>query len=262
MDRIPREVRTGGGSVVRVVHYAPRAVQPRHAHDRTFLSLVVRGNLEERVGRAVQEAGALSVVVKPAGVEHADTFGDRGAVTLQLSLSPADEAAARAEGCRLDAWRWVHAPDSVRPLLGLLRRLHEPDGLPAAGAPARPEELVIEAVATLDPLPSAGSPPRWLLRAREALDQDSVSIHDVAGDSGVHPVHLAREFRRHFGVSPSEHRRRGRVRRAGRLLADSDVTLVDAALAAGYADQAHMTRELRAAAGITPRHLRRVATAA
>jgi AraC family transcriptional regulator len=75
----------------------------------------------------------------------------------------------------------------------------------------------------------------------------------------VHPVHLAREFRRHFGLSPSEHRRRGRLRRAGRLLADSKVTLVDAAMAAGYSDQAHMTRDLRSATGLTPRGLRRMA---
>lgn len=262
MDRTSREARTAGGSVIRVRHYAPGTAQPRHAHDRTFLSLVVRGDLEERVGRVAEAAGALSVVVKPAGVEHADAFGRRGAVTLQLQLSAADEANARAEGCRLEAWRWVHAPDSVRPLLGLLWRLREPADLAVAPPGDTLEELVVEAVASLDPPPPAGIPPRWLLRAREALDEGAISIHEVAESLGVHPVHLAREFRRHFGTSPSEHRRRGRVRRAGRLLADSAVPLADAALEAGFSDQAHMTRELRAAAGLTPRRLRRMAAAA
>jgi AraC family transcriptional regulator len=249
---------TPGGTMVRVVRYGPGSVQRRHAHERSSMSLVVRGRIEERVGRATEVAGPLSVVVKPAGTEHADTFGLCGAAVLQVILSPEDEARIGEVGCALRAWRWSHADGAVRPLLTLLRSVVEPE----LERSEIVEDLVIEVLACLNRPPRTGDPPRWLLRARECLDEESASIRALAATHGVHPVHLAREFRRHFGLSPTEHRRRGRLRRAARFLADSDVTLADAALAAGYADQAHMTRELHAAAGLTPRGLRRVTTAA
>lgn len=246
------ELRTPGGSVVRVARYPPDTAQPRHAHPHTSVSLVVRGKLEERAGRSVEVAGPLSVVVKPAGAEHADRFGRDGAVLLQLILSPEDEARGGEARDALGRWGWTHAASAARPLLSLLRTLR---GV-SDGRPEAIDDLLVEALAHLSTTQPAGSPPRWLLRAREALDEEATSTRRLAELSGVHPVHLAREFRRHFGASPSEHRRRGRLRRAARLLVDSDVTLAEAALAAGFADQAHMTREFRAAAGLTPRQLR------
>jgi AraC family transcriptional regulator len=226
------------------------------------VSLLVRGDLEERVGRRVETAGPLSVVVKPAGVEHADRFGRRGAVAVQVVLSPADEG--WADGA-MDAWRWSHAPEAARPLLRLLGALHEPSGPePLLNTSPLPpmEDLLCEVLAGLAAGPSRGPSPPWLARACRALDEESASIREVARAIGIHPVHLAREFRRRFGVTPTAYRRRGRVRRAARLLAHSTLPLAETALAAGYADQAHMTRELRAVAGLTPRGLRRLVAAA
>jgi len=243
---------TPGGSILRVARYGPGLVQARHAHGHGSLSLVVQGELQERVGGRVETAGPLSVVVKPAGVEHADSFGCRGALVLQLILSPADEGLAGPPGEALTDWRWFHAPRAARPLLALFRAL----GAPAGSALDDLENLMVEAFADLDAAPPRSDAPPWLRRASEALAEESVPIRSVAQACGVHPVHLAREFRRCLGASPSEHRRRARLRRAAELLANSDLSLVETALNAGYADQAHMTRDLNAAIGLTPRRLR------
>lgn len=72
---------------------------------------------------------------------------------------------------------------------------------------------------------------------------------------------LARQFRRAFGVSPSRFVVLRRLERARGLIAEGQ-PLAEAALAAGFADQAHLTRQFRAAYGTTPGRWRALLRAA
>jgi AraC family transcriptional regulator len=238
------------------MRYAPHAYHAPHAHDPPSLTLVIRGEVEERVAARVERAGPLSVVVKPAGVVHSDTFGANGACTLQVTLSGHDAAEAAAATPRLDGWRWTHAGAAARALLALFR-------LTAAGGPApgaeSVDDLVLEAVAALEPATAGQAAPRWLREAHALLASGPLSIRTLAGVVGVHPVHLAHEFRRHHGHSPSEFRRRERLRRAARSIVETRRPLAAIAAECGFADQAHMTRAVRRALGETPRGLRRLA---
>lgn len=58
------------------------------------------------------------------------------------------------------------------------------------------------------------------------------------------------------GLSPCDHRRMQRVDTA-RLLIDQGLSLAEVAASAGFADQAHMTRQMRELCGVTPGALRR-----
>ena len=71
--------------------YAPGTRHPLHSHEELQITLVLRGGVSERVGERVEEAAALSVVVKDPGVMHADDFSARGALTIaQNSAAPSD----------------------------------------------------------------------------------------------------------------------------------------------------------------------------
>ena len=101
--------------------------------------------------------------------------------------------------------------------------------------------------------------PRWLKRVREILDadfHDSISLTRVAEAVDVHPVHLARVFRKHFGCTPGEYIRHLRIDFACRELSLSDASLVEIALAAGFAHQAHFSRVFKAQTGMTPSEFR------
>lgn len=253
---------TTGGSRIRCVRYPPAYRHATHAHSRRSITLIVQGDLEERVGADRVRASALSLVVKPPGVDHADAFGPDGATTVQIIVSEEDESRLGAESGGFGPWRWVHAGAAARPMLEWLRRMRAPGAARSPGrASEEADDLFIEAVSALAaPAPRrAGPPPRWLAGAHAALSAEAVSVRSVAAHARVHPVHLAREFRREFGVTPSQHRRRERLRRAAELLSRPDAPLTTVALAAGFSDQAHMNRELRACAGLTPATYRRLA---
>jgi AraC-like DNA-binding protein len=253
---ILRTLGTSGGSQIRIVRYEPHFHQALHAHDVASLTLVVRGQIEERVGAHVERAGPLSVVVKPVAVWHSDTFGPNGATTLQIVLSAQDASHLAAGTPRLSHWCWSHAAAPARKLLEIFN-LASDAAAPDAAVSA--DEFVLEAVAAFEPVTAPRAWPRWLLEGKERLVSSAQSIRSIASAVGVHPVHFAHEFRLREGMAPTQYRRRERLRRAARLIAETGRPLAEIAIDSGYADQAHMTRDVRRAVGQTPRILRQLA---
>ena len=233
--------------------YRPGTRHRPHQHDELHLSMVLSGCVAETVGRDTELAQPLSVVAKDAGVRHGNDFGPDGARMARLTLESGTIAALVDDPARADAWRWARGASVARPYLSLVRRSQggestfdadDPDMLDLlAGITAR------RAAAT------RGSPPVWLTQVMEELRTQwhpGMSVRDVARRAGMHPVYFARCVRRWFGTGVAEELRRLRMQSAAAALAASGDTVCCIAHAHGFADEAHLCREFRCAAGITP----------
>jgi AraC-like DNA-binding protein len=91
-------------------------------------------------------------------------------------------------------------------------------------------------------------------RARQLLDAETsrvVRSDELEAVSGLTRFDLARQFRAVFGASPYRYSVMRRLE-AARSQISRQAPLVDAALNAGFADQAHFTRMFTARYGITP----------
>ena len=76
---------------------------------------------------------------------------------------------------------------------------------------------------------------------------------DLAGAMGINERRLQRLFRAHVGASPKFVLRRRRLQEAAdELDRGAALALAHLAAALGYSDQAHFTRDFRAATGMTP----------
>ncbi|MFT4226847.1 helix-turn-helix domain-containing protein [Micropruina sp.] len=91
-----------------------------------------------------------------------------------------------------------------------------------------------------------------LARAWDRLTGGTIAIAALADEVGWSRRHLLNQVRAEFGLDPRTIRRLGRFERA-RALAQRNASLADVAARCGYADQAHLTRDWRALAGVTPR---------
>lgn len=80
-------------------------------------------------------------------------------------------------------------------------------------------------------------------------------VETITRELGVTRQHARRLFLEHVGVSPKAFAGLARAARALSMLS-SDASLAHVARQAGYADQAHMTRELGRVAGSPPSKLR------
>lgn len=100
--------------------------------------------------------------------------------------------------------------------------------------------------------------PAWLLAARDLLHDrfnDALTLREIAATLDVHPVHLARAFKRRFGATIGAYVRQLRVDYVRDRLA-SDTALADLAMEAGFADQSHLTRVFKQLTGCTPSQYR------
>jgi AraC family transcriptional regulator len=104
--------------------------------------------------------------------------------------------------------------------------------------------------------------PAWLARVEELLHAESdgrLDMARLAGEAGVHPMHLTRVFRQQHGMSMGAFARRLKIEAACAALARSREPLADIACALGFSDQSHFTRTFRAATGLTPGRFRAAA---
>jgi AraC family transcriptional regulator len=97
--------------------------------------------------------------------------------------------------------------------------------------------------------------PRWLLQVREIIReniQPRITLGGLCRSVGRHPVHISREFHRHFGCTISEYLRRVRIAKAQSLLVSQNLEMAEIALACGFSDQSHFTNEFRRMTGVPP----------
>ncbi len=248
------EWRVLGRLRVREVRYRAEGVQSRHRHADGSLSLVIAGELEEDASGATHCAAAGSLVVKPAGNWHADTYGPRGARMVQV-LSV--DGQAPWDNARYP-YQWLDAPRLARRVLALF------DERPGA-AEATEMELwdVLDRIGAAVAATQVKRRPRWWSDAVDLLElctEQSISVAVVAEQVGVHPVHLARVCRRQLGCTVQQYVRQRRVLAAWREWDRGEKSLAAIAIDVGFADQAHMTRAFADLLGISPGRLRRLST--
>ena len=201
---------------------------PRHAHREPYAALVLEGGYEEagEAGRWRVEPG--EVVCHAPFACHVNWLPSRTVRVLNLPLPAWTGPSAVLR---------VDDPD-------LLLRLAKRD--PRAAADAL---LAIPAVAA----PARQDAPDLLA---EQLTAAPPALRDWAAARGVCRQTAFRWFRAAYGVSPARFRVEARARSAWRRLVESRAPLAEVALEAGFADQPHMSREVKAFTGLTPRQWR------
>jgi len=111
------------------------------------------------------------------------------------------------------------------------------------------ERFVLNRVAEAQ---SSPSPVAWAF-GQIVAKSGSVSVAKLAARIGWSRKHLASRFDDEIGLGPKALSRIVRFRRVlGMSGAETDAGWADLAAACGYSDQAHLAREFRALAGVTP----------
>jgi AraC family transcriptional regulator len=96
------------------------------------------------------------------------------------------------------------------------------------------------------------------VQARRVLEHISanlesrLSVAALAGEAGLSEAHFARAFRATFNEPPHRLVLRMRLERALRLVTTDGLGPAEAAIAAGFCDQAHLTNAMRRHFGVTP----------
>jgi AraC family transcriptional regulator len=257
--QLQHSARVGDLTITKTRHHAGLRID-RHAHEVANLYIALSGQLRESVDGLQMHGEPGAMLVKPGGVHHSNEYGGQEVVGLVVEVP---DAAQDRLGLRalFEDRRLLGDPECTRVAAQLARELrwhgpgqqllieglaHELLGL--AGRCARPERRR----------------PRWLESVRSlvaARPAQGASLDRIAAIVDKHPSHVAREFRRHYGVSIGEFARRRRLEDAAGELRDPRRSLAEIAGRAGFYDQSHFANAFRRVFRVTPLQYRRAAHA-
>jgi AraC-like DNA-binding protein len=227
---------------------------PRHTHENWTVFIVDDGSIRYDLDTRSRGVGTSLVTLLPPQVVHdGRPASERGFRKRVLYVS--DEVL----GSHLIG-RAVDEPDVLdRSLLAALRRLHvalerEDDALEAESLLGFVAERLRSHLRDAPPERSAATDDVLATRLRELLDAHLVEPFRLAEASaivGASPAGMVRAFSRTFGIAPHQYVIGRRVELArGHLLRGQ--TVADTAVATGFHDQAHLTRQFRRHVGTTP----------
>jgi len=223
-----------------------------HTHDTWTLLIVDEGAISYALDRGAHGAVRPAVTLLPPHVPHDGRSATRGGFRKRVVYLDASVLDAGRIGAAVDR---PSLPD-VR----LRRRVHE---LHAALAYPGEEfeaesrlSLIRERLQRhLGPRSAARVPSGGVAhRLRDLLEARTVTgltLKEAARLLGAHPTHLVRSFTATFGLPPHAYLTGRRVDLARRLLLAGEPA-ADVAGAAGFYDQAHLTRQFRRYLGVTP----------
>ncbi|WP_405830020.1 MULTISPECIES: helix-turn-helix domain-containing protein [unclassified Streptomyces] len=235
---------------------------PAHVHDTWTLMILDGGRVDfaldrERHGVGVRDA----VILLPPGVVHdGRTVTEAGFRKRNLYLD-ASVLPESLTGAAVDAPLLFDAVLRER-VHGLHRALGSRE-LPAGAVERLEAESRLAFVRErlhrwlAGRAPAAyGAPGAGLaVRLRELLDArvtEGLGLEEASAELGhVHPTHLIRSFRTAYGLPPHAYLTGRRVALARRLLLVG-MRPAEAATAAGFYDQAHLTRHFGRHVGISP----------
>lgn len=236
---------TGDGFTFSDVAFTPRRETPRHTHAESFFTLLLEGDYRGSYGRALHDCRRGTLLFHPAEEMQSERFGERGARSFIVGVDSRWLERIAVNG-------GVYAQRPLWIAQSMARELANADELTPLSLDALAVELLV--AAARDRREDRHVAPA-IVRAREILHdhfREAIALRDVAAAAGIHPVHLARAFRRAFGASVGEYLRRLRIDYACRELAGSNRSITEIAFDTGFSSHSHFSAAFRRVMGMTP----------
>jgi AraC family transcriptional regulator len=240
--------------------YAANSRMSPHLHEGCSFIVVVRGGYQETIRSKDTEHCPGSMLFYPAGEVHSQQFGSSGSRKLIFVPTAPSLEFLSQRGVVLTQAPHVRSPAIAQLARRIVAEKRHDDIFSELAVSCLLSELIAEfGRLEKNEVHHSRPIPAWLSRIREELQDEperSKTNEELAASIGKHPVHLAKAFRDHFGETIGEYQRRLRLHKAEVLLRRSKVSLVEIALACGFASHSHMSRSFRAAYGISPSRFR------
>jgi AraC family transcriptional regulator len=248
-----------GGFDVLESEYLPHQTHPFHEHDCPVFVYVLNGRVSVRVNGGDRECPSASLRLVPAGERHQTRYGNAPTRCLVIGIGEERASTVRQRSSFLEEPSY-HPPRA--PVTAYAARVQREIERNDTLTPLAVEGLLLDlmvAASRSAPFGDERRVPAWLANVRERLHAEfrtSFRLTELAADAGVHPVHLSRTFRRHFGCTIAEYVRGLRLEWAKAALLADEYSVGRIALDAGFADHSDFSRQFRDAIGVTPSHFR------
>jgi AraC family transcriptional regulator len=230
-----------------------------HSHDRPIMAVMLGGSFDTVIMGRRFACLPDHAWTEPCEERHANYIGQRGAHVLVFQPDPAYSPFSGSILPLIEDVLHVHDPHVGVDARLVRREMDQPDALAKLAIESLMLGMLVRVSRSHRKLASRRTP-SWLGRVREMLHDEfrsPPSLSELAAVAGVTPTHVCHAFKAHIGLSIGEYVRRVRITWAAEQLRTSNLPLSAIAMAAGYSDQSHFTRESRRLLGERPSEYRR-----
>lgn len=233
--------------------YAPSSRVTSHSHPAPAIGIMLEGALTHVAAHQSHLCRPFTVVIKPAGESHHNDVHAAGGRGLFVELHPHTVSSLGRFASALG--RSAHFDGGL--IGALASRVDRELRLMDDVTPLALEGLVLDLVAEVARSTARGlcESPGWLNRVHQRIRDEFTRVpllSALAADAGVSPGHLARTFRRHYGMSVGQFVRSVRLEYTAGQLRHGTRAVADIAAEAGFCDQSHLTRAFQRYTGDTP----------
>jgi AraC family transcriptional regulator len=248
------------GFIIDECAYGGGMKQPKHSHELASFSILLHGAYTEQVGGKTMTCNPSSLVLRPPDGDHSVEFQNCAARIFRVEIKQRLLERIREDSRVIDSPAYLQGGAAA----WLAARLHQEFHRSESASTLVIEGLAMAALGEAYRSRASRAerkPPRRIQQAKELIHArftESFSHSEIAATVGLHPIYLAREFRKHYGSTVGEYVRKLRIEFACNKISASDAPLAEIACAAGFYDQSHFSNVFKRHTGMAPAEYRAI----
>lgn len=228
--------------------YPPRLSTPAHFHSQSYLALVLRGNYQDRRANTDYLCARHSVKFHRSNEYHSCTYGAAGVCQFTIQF---DEQLAETTIPYSTISYESHISDLA---YNIYQEFCTAD--PQPGAIESSTKRLLSELFEKRCFQQEG---RWLEELKNLLVnrcEENWELSELARVFDRHPVYLAQQFKKSYGVTIGHFQRTTKIQRAKKFLLEDSCPIVEIAMRLGFADHSHFSKIFKQVVGCTPSQFR------
>lgn len=244
------------GLTLDVSNYIPNRKMGHHAHEFAAFSFILCGSYDEMIERKHSRTCKPNMAVfHPSDEVHSVNFHNVTTKIFRVSLSNCWLERFTNSSFMLNQPATFECEATGKLFKKLYAEFCAPDSFSSFAIEGLTLELFARMARNASYCKEENKAPRWLESAREMLREnysDETSLQSLAENAGVHPVYLARQFRKFYHMTVGDYIRQLRIEKASQQLSNTKQSISEIALATGFYDQSHFSNVFKKHTGMTP----------
>ena len=242
------------GTILTEVEYTPNIEElPWHYHENFLFYYHLKGRLDEVNKKKTVTCTAGTILFHHWQDPHYDKNFSADARFFHVEIEDKWFVQHQVKPALLEGSMQLGHP-VLKPIF---QKIHKEIRLNDSTTQISVDGLLLQSIAEITRTasnPGSGTP-AWVKKVKEILNDgigEKITLESLSSETGIHPVHLSREFPKYFNTGFGQYIRSIRVEKATHLLSNKHLTLSEIAYECGFADQSHFIRCFKDIAGITP----------
>jgi AraC-like DNA-binding protein len=246
------------GCILTEAGYTPQMQVPWHYHENAYFYYHIKGHMLEVTRKQSFDCIPGTILFHHWQEPHYNTNFSKDAGFFHVEL-----AQTWFEKHELSASNFQGSNRLEQPLFkSLFHKIYKESKINDSTTSIATEGLLLQVLAEImryDAYPKT-SVPTWVHKVKEIIHEyyaERITLSFLARETGIHPVHLSRDFPRYFRMTMGDYIRKIKIDKATVFLSDRKKSITEIAYDCGFSDQSHFIRCFKQATGITPNKYRK-----